>query len=375
MRSKRIKNILFYFLVIVMSVPLIQHLTHFSNEKVLRGAVVEPVQPLLSSETWFNGTYQDSLNSYLNETFGFRPEFVRLHNQVKYSLYNRAQAQGVIIGKDWYLYEYNYIRAYYGVDFVGDSIIQEKVRKIKFLQDTLGKLNKQLVIVMAPGKGSYLPEFIPDSSRREKGTTNYERYVHFMRSEKVNYVDFNRWFRKMKGTTRYPLYAKGGIHWSKYGEILAADSLIKVLEKRGGYDLPELVIDGYETSQMNKDGDYDIGEGMNLIWQTPTFPMTYPKHHFEGLEKNKNSGLVVADSYYWGMFNFGFSDNIFKNGQFWFYNEAVYPDSFTNPVFASDLDIRKEVEKNDYIILMSTDANLYKFAFGFVDRLYQSYQR
>ncbi len=374
MKSNRLKNILFYIVLLGMLIPMIQHMTHFANEKGLKGAVKDPKAPVISIDAWRNGTYQDSMDTYLNEAFGFRPDFVRIHNQIQYSLYGKAQARGVIIGKEWYLYEYNYIRAYYGLDFVGDSTVNSKIEKLEFIQDTLEKMNKQILVVLAPGKGSYLPEYFPDSSKHEKGRTNYEAYSERLKESRVNFVDFHHWFRTMKDETPYPLYPKGGIHWSKYGEILAADSMIKYIEKIGDFDLPDLVIDEFETSSTNKEGDYDIGEGMNILFQTPTYPMAYPKFHIEHPEKNTTKGLFIADSYYWGMFNYGFSNSIFGEGQFWFYNNEIYPDSFDEQKLVGGIDIRKEVESNDFIVLMSTDANLYKFAFGFIDRLYEAYK-
>jgi len=178
----------------------------------------------------------------------------------------------------------------------------------------------------------------------------------------------------MKACTPYPLYPKGGIHWSKYGEILAADSMIHKIEEISHLDLPDLVIEGFEKSSINKDGDYDIGEGMNLLFNTPTYEMAYPKFHIEHMEKNKHKVLFVADSYYWGMFNNGFSRDLFGQSQFWFYNNEIYPDSYEKRALVENIDIQKEVEKNDCIVLMSTDANLYKFAFGFIDKLYDAYK-
>ena len=375
MKGHRVKHIAFVVLMLIILLPMVQHLTQFSNGKELQGAVINAKQPTWNWDNWLDESYQDSMENYLNDSFGFRPDFVRLHNQIKYSLYAKANARGVILGKDWYMYEWNYIRAHYGLDFIGDSIIDSKVEKMKFIQDTLAKLDKTFLLVLAPGKGSYLPEYFPDTSVRKRGVTNYDTYVKKLGQKQVNTIDFNKWFRNMKDTTSYPLYGKGGIHWSKFGEMLAADSLIASLEQLGSVELPELILDGLEVSSRNKDGDYDIGEGMNLIFQTPTIPMAYPQRHFEFPERNIHKGLVVADSYYWGMFNFGFSQQVLGDGQFWFYNESVYPNSFETPITGAEIDLTQVVTENKFVIMVSTDANLYKFGFGFVDRLYDHFTK
>ncbi|MFZ9028682.1 MAG: alginate O-acetyltransferase AlgX-related protein [Crocinitomicaceae bacterium] len=369
------KSILFGIILLGISIPMIQHVTGFANVRALKGAVVLNEAPELSDSTWLYGHYQDQVDKYLNDQFGFRPSYVRLHNQVKYSLFNDVNANGVIIGKDWYMYEWNYIRAYHGLDFVGDSLISEKTRKLKVIQDKLSAKGKTLLVVLAPGKGSFFPEFFPDSSKREKGRSNYQGYLDFMEKDSVNYVDFQAWFLKNKGKTAYPLYGKGGIHWSKYGEILVADSLIHHIEKLSGNDLPEIVLDRVTESGKNKHGDYDIGEGLNIIFQTPTYPMGYPEFHIEEEDKNTTRTLFVADSYYWGMFGQGFATRIFNDGEFWFYNNQIYPQSAEQDLLVETIDIVSKVEENDVVVLMSTDANLYSFAFGFIDRLYNEYTK
>lgn len=373
MKKPTFKVILFGVLLILLTLPMFQHFTQFASTKELKGAVVPTKYDTLSSEGWFSQKYQKNTTDFLNDHFGFRPDFVRINNQIDFSFYGKANANGVIIGKEWYLYEYNYIKAYLGLDFVGDSIIEEKTRKLRFIQDTLAKQGKELLVVLAIGKGSYLPEYFPDSIKHKKTRTNYTSYIEQFSKQGVNYIDFQNWFLGQKDTTPYPIYGKGGIHWSKYAEILAADSMLRKMKTMTNSSFPDLIIDGFDVESENKEGDYDIGEGLNIITQAETFPMAYPKISITQPENNKTKTLFMADSYYWGMFNKGFSNNLFNGGQFWFYNESIYPDSFDSPLSVSDIDIKQEVEKNDFIVLMSTDANLYKFAFGFIDELYDAY--
>ena len=151
--------------------------------------------------------------------------------------------------------------------------------------------------------------------------------------------------------------------------------MIHHIEKLSGNDLPEIVLDGVTESSKNKKGDYDIGEGLNIIFQTPTYPTGYPEFHIEEEDKNTTRTLFVADSYYWGMFGQGFAKTIFNDGEFWFYNNQIYPQSAEQDLLVETIDIVSKVEENDVVVLMSTDANLYSFAFGFIDRLYDEYMK
>ena len=104
-----VKKIVFGFIVLMLCLPAIQHKTHFANEKTLYGAVSSTEYTEFSWETWFNSDYQESTTKYLNTNFGFRPEFICLNNQRHYTLFYTAKAKGVVLGKESYLYEKNYI--------------------------------------------------------------------------------------------------------------------------------------------------------------------------------------------------------------------------------------------------------------------------
>jgi hypothetical protein len=42
---------------------------------------------------WINGDYQREKEKYFNDQFGFRNDFVRLHNQIGYSLFKKMNAK------------------------------------------------------------------------------------------------------------------------------------------------------------------------------------------------------------------------------------------------------------------------------------------
>jgi hypothetical protein len=364
-KTERIKNGLFSLLLVGMCLPLLQFSFHFANEKGLKGAITEIEKPGFSISKLQNVKFQEEYEKYFNEKFGFRSSFVRLNNQLKYWFFQNVQANGVVIGKEGYLYEYNYIKSYYGLDYIGKEKLEKNVRDLKYIQSKLEEMNKTLIVVLAPGKGSFFPEYFPDSCIRKGGPTNYTDYVSFMNKDKINFVDMKSWFLKMKPTSKYPLFPKSGIHWSKYGETIAMDSLLRFIEKKSRLKYPSIKIKSVEVSATNKERDYDIGEGLNLIFQTSTYPMAYPTFEILKPEKNTHKTLVVADSYYWGMFNSGFSSSVFNNGDFWFYNQEVYPENYNKQTLVSSIDFKKKISENEVIVLMSTDANLFKFPFGF----------
>ena len=368
------KKGLFIFIVVLLFIPLIQqNLKIFPNNK-LRGSYKLTEKPKFSTEQWFNGEFQIQTQKYLNDHLGFRPFFVRVYNQMYYSFYNIAKANSVLIGKDNMLYEENYIKAHLGLDYIGQKAIQDKVFKIKKIQDTLATKGIDLIVMLAPGKASFYPDHIPESyDGKGSGSTNYKTYKHEIEKTDINLLDFNKWFVDIKGTVDFKLFPKNGIHWSRSAQVLVIDSLLKSISKIHNVVLPTVLIDSsYKSSEMIG-SEQDIEDGMNLLIDIPDYEMTFPSIKYIGENESDIKMLTISDSYYGGLLNFDLNLDVFKNCQNWYYNKLIYVGNQDSIADITLIDIQTEVEKNDVILLMATDANLYKFAFGFIDDVYDIY--
>ncbi len=366
-----IRQRLFIILMILLTVPLVQTLTRVIRERPLKGAIVIPSNPEPTTEGWFSGDYQVKKEKYLNDSFGFRSLFVKINNQIALSLFREVHAFSVIFGKENYLFEENYIRAWYGADFIGADSIAMRTEKLRYIQDELLKrYNKNLVVAIAAGKGSFYPEYFPDHPTYPKGPTNYETQVRLAEQNGLKIIDFNKWFVEHKNTSPYPLYPRYGIHWSIYGEALVADSMIRYIETIRGIDMPGISWDRVEIKKAQKD-DYDMGAGLNLLFSLPRDRMAYPVIRFEAdAGKTKPSVLVIADSFYWGLFKLGLP-KVFSTSDFWFYNKEIFHTVTGAPGLVNPEDLSEQIRLHEVIILMATEANLPSFGWGFIDQAYQ----
>jgi len=335
----------------------------------LEGYVVLASKPECSIESWFDKSFQDKYEAYINDNIGFRPFFVRIRNQILFSLFNEVRAAWVIRGKEDYLYELNYIKEYNGDNFIGSKKIKTTVSRLDILRDSLEARGKSLLIVLAPGKGTFYPQYFPEEYQKPAtDSTNYKVFRKVLSKKQLNVIDFNKWLLEVRDTCGCLLYPKYGIHWSQYAMLLAADSIVNYIESIRNIDMPNLQISGMERTDKLRFSDYDIAEGMNLLFQMQSEPMCYPKHSWQqGSYFVHPRTIVVADSFYWEMFNTGIGSGSFSLGGFWYYNQSVYPDSFSTTTEVKGLDIKKKIEENDVFIIISTEANLFKFDFGFTD--------
>jgi len=371
--SDKIRGALLLFILFLLVIPFIQNKFEFFKLDPLKGAITQPEKKYFNTKEWFSGEYQIQEEKYLNETFGFKSTFIRINNQIAFSLFNKAKANGVIIGKDNYLFEENYIKAYFGTDFIGIDSITHRMQRLKFVQDTLNKLNKTIIVVFAAGKGSFYPEYFPNKFITEKGKTNYDYHLQLAKEFGLNYIDFNRYFIENKFKSKYPLYPQYGIHWSYYGMCLAADSMIRYIEKIRNIDMPNLYWNNVELAEA-RETDYDIGDGMNLLFKLKSYKMAYPNVQVQSdAGKTKPSVLVIADSYYWGMYGFGFTRS-FSNNHFWFYNKQVYPDYYQNALETSQVNLKDEINNHDVFIIMATEATLPGLGWGFIENAYDLFK-
>jgi hypothetical protein len=145
-----------------------------------------------------------------------------------------------------------------------------------------------------------------------------------------------------------------------------ADSLIKQVSALSQKPLPTLKLIRIEQDNTPRDRDDDIELGMNLLRNLPDFKMAYPKFEIKALPKGKKAPkvLVIGDSFYYGMYNWGMMQHVFEGGEFWYYNhERLVPGKETT--FIEDFsDYAAEVQQFDVVILLLTEANLTRFGFG-----------
>jgi len=364
-------KVLLAVLALLALYPAVQGCFHFVKEPKLDGAVDYRPDTSFTWAGWWNGTWQIAKEDYLSEQFGFRNFFVRLHNEIDFRLFGQGHARNVVIGRDGFLYERDYILTWYGKDYQGEAMLSGFISKLMGVQRKLESRGKTLLVVLAAGKGSFYPEYIPDSySAWKRGPVNYETFSRIANDSGLNFIDFSSHFLTKKKESPYPLFPKHGIHWSHYGMALVADSIVLSIQKYRNIRMDRLrwsVVDLHPA----KDTDYDIGSGLNLLSRLRGPLMAYPRLFKEAVPgSTRPSILVIADSFYWGIYNMGFSD-LFSTSHFWYYNNEVYPEYFKTPTKVSDLDLRTEMDKHDVFVLMATEQNIPGVGWGFADSFLQ----
>lgn len=370
-----IKNLLFLIVLVILFIPGIQGRLNLVKEPQLDGAFTKGEKPTFRDftiEKWADGTFQEEYNQRLEQNIGFRNFFVRIQNQISYSLYGKANAEGVVVGKGDMLFEEDYIREYLGMYYVGDTVWEKKAARLKAVQDTLARLNKKLLVVFEPDKASIFPELIPaEYANIKKKLSNYDKLKGELQAYGVNILDINQYFKTLKGKTEYPLFGQCGTHWSYYGATLAADSTLKFIEKWTGKDLPDMRITENRVYSVPRHPDYDIGLAMNLFFMIPHPKTADPILKFDHSgNKSKPGVLVVGDSFFFNWLNNRIPENTFNDCEFWYYNKKIVRSDGVPAGVASERNLYEEIMKRDIIMIMITGRFMHAFAWDFDEQMY-----
>jgi len=72
------------------------------------------------------------------------------------------------------------------------------------------------------------------------------------------------------------------------------------------------------------------------------------------------------------LYGTGLPDKIFDESRFWYYNEEMYPESFNGSYQVRESFYQERIRSADLILILHSEATLYKFGNGFVDMCYES---
>ncbi len=359
--NKRIKRILLGLGFTLLFYPMLELVLPLNmSGRITRGNLTNSIDTL-SLESLADGSFQENVSDYVNDQIGFFTFFVKLHNQLEYSLFDNIFTGDVVAGKENYLYEQAYIDSYFGEDFIGIPKIERFTAVLKELQDSMKARGKVIVYGMATGKASFYPEYLPYQKKID--TTNYEYFTRFFKEKGVNHIDYRPYFMDLKKEYGNLLFPKYGIHWSTFSNFFVTDTLIKYIESKTGWDLPNIHLDKINYSKEPLYYDNDIAGSMNLFFTPKPDSMAYPEFSWDKDAKDKGKKLlIIGDSYSWELVErMRLGTDCFDEIEFWYYNVTVHTDKTKNnfdhslPVLTTHRNLAKTIAKFDAVLLLTNE--------------------
>lgn len=366
----KLKHIVFMFFILLLFMPMIQQLFGVIKENKLEQVENSAPFPTIAIEMILESSFQKEFESALNINIGFRKTFVRIHNQLNYSVYNVSKAGGVVIGKNGFVFIDSYINAYSGKDFRGKESIELQIQKALVVQSELKKRNIELVFAFAPGKGSFYPEYIPDDYLKNinHDSTNYSCFVKAINKTNLNFIDIKKYFLSIKDTAKNLLFPIPGVHWTEYGSVLAIDTISNYFSTVLNIKTPGINISGFKKKDLIKYGDYDAANLMNIFTTIPHEELPYiDVNYIKQSEGSRPKLLCIADSYFSTIEHVNIPDSLFSDCTYWLYERREPQDK------KGALEFQKEIENKNVVLLLGTDATLASFPYRFIDEAYEVY--
>lgn len=383
MKKKTIYDIvLFALLGILAFLPMAQEHLHLFDLKQLVGVMVEAKKPELTKENYVSGQYQQQMEAYARQNFGFHESIIRLYNQYLYDFYRKTYNEEIIPGRDgWFYYQQN-VNDYYGTEMYrwqanvdeARATYDREARLMWKLRGVLHDYGIEFLMFMAPEKGFLYPEHLP--IRQIDTTTINARLYYSQKFDEYDfpYIEMTKWFQAIKeaDTVPYILIPQSGAHWS-FSSVIAADSLFRFMGSLKNEKLGTLKVGPLrESSEQTKIGDYDLENTLNL-WRTVS-------HKGEKLldaevtvisdsTTVKPNVLFVGNSYLFRMNYFVPFEDMFSYTDYWFYNStAYYGEHYALKRSVWEIDFLQRLMDADYIVWFTTGNQMYKVSYGFVER-------
>ena len=181
-----------------------------------------------TEEGKINVEWLSQAGDYFQEHFAFRNKLVTGNALLHGRLLETSTADGVIQGKNGWLYYKDSLNDYLGQDLLSDRSLFNIAHMLSMTQQALEEKGVNFLFTIAPNKNSLYGDNMPYYDKlKVSGQTNRENLENWLKTEKVAYADLYQALMEEDEV----LYHARDSHWNNKGAALAADVLMDALGK------------------------------------------------------------------------------------------------------------------------------------------------
>ena len=181
-----------------------------------------------TEEGKINVEWLSQAGDYFQEHFAFRNELVTGNALLHGRLLETSTADGVIQGKNGWLYYKDSLDDYLGQELLSDRSLFNIAHMLSMTQQALEEKGVNFLFTIAPNKNSLYGDNMPYYDKlKVSGQTNRENLEDWLKTEKVAYADLYQALMEEDEV----LYHARDSHWNNKGAALAADVLMDALGK------------------------------------------------------------------------------------------------------------------------------------------------
>ena len=181
-----------------------------------------------TEEGKINVEWLSQAGDYFQEHFAFRNELVTGNALLHGRLLETSTADGVIQGKNGWLYYKDSLDDYLGQELLSDRSLFNIAHMLSMTQQALEEKGVNFLFTIAPNKNSLYGDNMPYYDKlKVSDQTNRENLESWLKTEKVAYADL---YQALMDEDEVLYHARDS-HWNNKGAALAADVLMDALGK------------------------------------------------------------------------------------------------------------------------------------------------
>lgn len=365
--------ILFLFAALV----LVQTYLRPFPDMVLSGAEERRPMERLTASGFISRSFQDSVEEYFKKNTGFRGFFVKLDNQINYSIFrefSRNHPRRLILGKDLQLFEEPYVDLYNRIDVADSDELEKRVAALKLLQESLGRRNVSLLLIVTPSKTTIYPEYIPRRmvmKERLDRRDSYQLLLPLLERHGIRFIDGRKMFLEMKDRGIPQLFPSSGSHWSLYGAYLFTDRMIAEMERVSGRRMARISSRGTIERKNPIDLDKDVARLANVLFTRALFTeYLYPVTRTDAPGGAwRPDVLIIGSSFCWNILHYLGAHGVFRPLAFYYYFNTAYsyPEKTRRPIDRERVDWHGEVLSRDFVIIEVNEVAIGEMGYGFIE--------
>ncbi len=228
---KRILSLLFAAIFLVLCLIPSLGLLITGGSGAAANQVLAPKPVLLKGDGQLNGAWLEDLSRYVNDRFSLRQEAVTLWARLNAGLLRSSVTDQVILGRFGLLYYTPTVPDYTRADPMTERELWCAARRLWLLQEYAEAQGGQFLFTVAPNKNQLYPEGMPTLAVAD-GPTNTEALYRKLEEMGVSHLDLHAVFRAADPER---LYFNTDSHWTSRGAALAADAILRALDRESAY--------------------------------------------------------------------------------------------------------------------------------------------
>ena len=366
-------------MVFLFSFMIQEHFKPFKT-KELMGYFLEPDQPKFRWEWYKSGYFQQKLEKYITNKYGFREPIIRFYHQYCWDFYGKEYVSYIYSGKERWLYYDHNIKDYYGTEMynwypdaeAARKGFEQEVRLMNKVRGILDEYGVTLMTFIAPSKSIVYPEYLP---RREHDTNSLNARNYFIKrfaETGMPCFDMNDYFLLMKDTCSFYLFPPTGDHWN-FSCVYATDSLLRFMERQRDIRMTKIEYgnEWHNTCRIGDDQNRDLEGELNLLRPIKFNPKFDYKESDYWLTSDsttvKPSALFIGNSFLLRTMAYVPPKEVFSDFQFWYYNRVIYQDVDKIIDSVNTLNRLDYLLDADYIVWFSSSSQMYRATEGFAE--------